>query len=42
MYTKEEQHAVIQYLWTEVMRGAAIHQSLSAQYGECFAAVKHV
>jgi hypothetical protein len=35
--TKEEWHAVIQYLQAEVIRGAAIHQRLSPQYEESFA-----
>jgi histone-lysine N-methyltransferase SETMAR len=31
--TKEEQHAVIQFLWAEGVPGAEIHRRLSAQYG---------
>jgi hypothetical protein len=31
--TKEEQRSVIRFLWSEGVSGAAIHQRLSAQYG---------
>ncbi|PNF13580.1 hypothetical protein B7P43_G18274 [Cryptotermes secundus] len=31
--TKEEQCSVIRFLWSEGVLGAAIHQRLSAQYG---------
>jgi hypothetical protein len=31
--TKEEQHAVICFLWSEGIPGAEIHQRVSAQYG---------
>ena len=31
--TKEEQNSVIWFLWLEGVPGAAIHQRLSAQYG---------
>ena len=31
--TKEEQHSVIRFLWSECASGATIHQRLSAQYG---------
>jgi hypothetical protein len=31
--TKEEQRAVIRFLWAEGVPGAEIHQRLSAQYG---------
>jgi hypothetical protein len=30
---KEEQRSVIRFLWSEGVTGAAIHQRLSAQYG---------
>jgi hypothetical protein len=32
VYAKEEQLSVIQFLWSENVSGAAIHQRLSAQY----------
>jgi hypothetical protein len=36
--TKEEQRAVIRFLWAEGAPGAEIHRRLSAQYGNsCFA-----
>jgi hypothetical protein len=31
--TKEEQRAVIRFLWSEVVSGAEIHRRLSTQYG---------
>jgi len=33
IYTKEEQHAVKQFLWAEGVPGAEIYHRLSAQYG---------
>ena len=32
--TKEEQHGVIRFLWSEGVPGAEIHRRLSAQYGD--------
>ena len=34
MCTKEEQRAVIQFLWSEGVPGAEIHRRLSTQYGD--------
>jgi len=31
--TKEEQHSVIRFLWSECVSGAEIHRRLPAQYG---------
>jgi len=33
MCTKEEQHGVIHFLWSEGVPGAEIHRRLPAQYG---------
>jgi hypothetical protein len=40
--TKEEQRAVIQFLWAEGVPGAEIYRRLLAQYGNSFAAAKCV
>jgi hypothetical protein len=32
--TSKEQHSMIRFLWLEDLSGTAIHQELSAQYGD--------
>lgn len=34
IYTKEEQRAVSQFLWAEIVTGAKMHRRISVQYGD--------